>query len=100
MKAAPDVIAHASERHRAQRPQHDLARLVVAGPGVLAQQEEQLGGTWKLRRVAETAKSPVERLLELLNRAREGVGGGNVGGRRLGFDALELTRHRFGRVGN
>ena len=66
MEAAADVIAHAAQRHRAQRVRsHEERRLrrdtARDAPRVLAQQEQQLGRPRKLRRVAEPAVAPIER---------------------------------------
>ena len=60
MEAAADVVAHPAERHRAQRRQHHVARRVVAGARVLAQQEQQLARARKLRRVAKPAAAAIE----------------------------------------
>ena len=72
VKPAADVIAHAAERHRPQRlGRHQQRRLRAAAagraPGVLAQQQQQLRGTRKLRRLAEAAVPGVERQLELFD---------------------------------
>ena len=82
MEAAADVIAHAAERHRAQRVgDHEQRRLrrepARLAPRVLAQQEQQLGRPRKLRRVAEAAAPAIERHLELLDADVERVGAGH-----------------------
>ena len=76
METAADVIPHTAHRHRAQRLQDDVARQRCAGAGVLAEQEQQLGGARELRRIAETPSAPVEGLLELPTRLIEGAGVG------------------------
>ncbi len=78
MKAAADVVAHAAECHRAERPQHHVAGEGVSCPRVLAQQEQQLRWTRELRRVAEPAVSPVEDLVKLRHGAGEGRGVRNL----------------------
>ena len=87
MEPAADMVAHAAERHRAQREQHHVPRLGVAGARVLAQQEQQLARARELRLVAESAAPGVERHLELTDTDRERVrachGGRPVVGRRL-----------------
>ena len=79
VKAAADVIAHAAERHRAQRVGRHQQRRLRPSPAsratcVLAEEEQQLGRTRKFRRVAEAAVAPIERALELLDRDVERVG--------------------------
>ena len=72
MEPAADVIAHAAHRHRAKgvrRHQERRLRCNAFGqsPGVLAEQEQQLGWPGELRRVAKSAVAPIERHLELLD---------------------------------
>jgi len=81
MKAAADVVAHATHGHGTQRvgrhPECGLSG-VSRGitPGVFAQQQQQLGGTWKFRRVAETAVPFVEHLDVAVDRDVERLGRG------------------------
>ena len=70
MESAAEVVAHAAERHGAERRQDHVARSALAGARVLAQQEEQLARTRELRRVAEAAAARVEGALELPGRRR------------------------------
>ena len=74
MEAAADVIAHPAERHRAQRARAPCRAPRLAGPRVLAQQEQQLGRPRKLRRVAEAAVARIERLPELCDVRCERLG--------------------------
>ena len=72
VKSAADMVAHPSERHRAQRlDRHQQRRLRAAAAGraagVLAQQQQQFRGTRKLRRLAESAVPGIEGELELFD---------------------------------
>ena len=98
MKAAADMVAHAAERHRAQRAEHHVARVGIAGPRVLAQQKHQLARPGKLRRIAEPAVTGIERLAELHHRPRERLLSGHGGGSRRALEPAHLRRQRFGRL--
>ena len=79
VEPAADVIAHAPERHGAERFRHHQQRRLRAAaagrpPRMLAQQEQQLRWTRKLRRLAEASLTPIERHLELLDALVERVG--------------------------
>src|SRR5688572_17247505 len=65
MKAAAYVVAHAPKRHRPERGQRHVLRLCSARPYVLAQQEQQLARTRKLRTRAKTAPPAIERARKL-----------------------------------
>ena len=65
MKAAADVVAHAAERHRAQRLQHHVSRRSLSRSRVFAQQEQELARPRELRRVAEPAAPGIEGRREL-----------------------------------
>ena len=61
------VIAHAADRHRAQRLDRREARLEVAVEREGIEEKRQLGGARKLRRAAKSAVAPVERRDERLH---------------------------------
>jgi hypothetical protein len=65
METSANVIAHATQRHRAERHQHHVACAVVTGTGVFAQEKQQFAGAWKLRCVAKTTPPTVKAALEL-----------------------------------
>ena len=73
VKPAADVVAHATERHCTEVPQDHLACVAIAGPGMLAEEKQQLGRPWKFRRIAEAAVPRIERLLELPHRGRKRI---------------------------
>src|SRR5580765_952792 len=69
MKAAADVVAHASESHRPKRfGRHQQRRLgwppQELPARVLPQKEQQLARSWEFRGVAKTAAAAIERSLE------------------------------------
>jgi hypothetical protein len=82
VKAAANVIAHAAERHGAQRPQHDVPRRRVGSPRVLAQEEQQLRGPRKFGRVAEAAVARIERVEKLFHRPVQRIDAGHGPHRR------------------
>ena len=98
MKAAADVIAHAAERHRAQRAQHHLARVGISRSRVLSQQEQQLGRPRELRRRAEAAETAVERVAELLHGPGQRVRRWKRPRRPCLLHLLQLRHQRFGRL--
>ncbi len=97
VKPSTDVIAHAAERHRAKRfRRHEQRRLRAAASDppsrVLAQQEQELRGTRKLRGLAEPAVAGVERHLELLDGDVERL---RVRDRRFGPRRAARRRHQL-----
>ena len=60
MEPATHVVAHPTRRHRPQGLEHHLPGLDVPGARMLAQQEQQLGGSWKFGRIAKASGVPVE----------------------------------------
>ena len=65
MKAPTYVIAHPTIGHRLEGAKCHPSGLRVADPSVLAQEEQQLGWTWKLRRATESAVRGIEHVREL-----------------------------------
>ena len=98
MKPAADVVAHAAERHGAQRLQHHPACAGGACPRVLAQEKQQLRRPWKLGGLAEPAEPGVERGAKLLDRRLEGGRGRHGRPRRSPIDRPEPFRERVGRL--
>ena len=74
VKAAPHVVAHTAQRHRAKGVERQIARHRLACTGVLAQQEQQLAGPRELRRAAKPAVPGVIGLGERRDTARQHVG--------------------------
>src|SRR5947207_13397754 len=75
MKAAADVVAHPAEADRSKRAQRHVARLVIADPRMLAEEEQQLRAPRKFLRVAEPAVTSIEAFAKLRHgtRARPGL---------------------------
>ena len=78
MEAAADLIAHPAHRHRLQRGERHVARPPIAPERRGLKQEVQLRRARELRRAAESAVPPVERLREArdagVDRLRAGHG--------------------------
>ena len=97
VKTAADVVAHAAERHRLQRLRHHEGRRVVARARGLAQQEQQLARTRKLRRVAKPAARLVERLRKLRDTLLQRIRVGHVSARRHRSQPPDLLGEIFSR---
>ena len=62
MEPATHGVAHPTRRYRPQGLEHHVPGFDVPGPRMLAQQEQQLGRSWKLGRVAKAPGVTVEGL--------------------------------------
>ncbi len=97
MKAAAHVIAHAAERHWLQSFCNHEGRRVIACPGGLAQEEQQLARARKFRSAAESTPRLVEGLRKVRHAFLQRIGAWHAAAGRHGTQPSDLFREIFRR---